>query len=360
MVEKKGDHVPDREVDGEDLQNQDAPITEEALTAVLKDEGMDDETPLSAASHASTDHSDSTSVHPDNGKSGSSPLREGVPEQKGTEPGLESEPTPPSQDMEAVFETVHQLQTLDTLLRKLNFRELILQFGQLQADLEVLHEGVQHLRKMVDEGETLLACVIGNGEPVEGTGIPLSKLNSRLEHLQRTLSVVLNRMLLERKVQGEERDRWLGQMQKAMDAMTRLHEIHRTRMEMIEALNRQVDSPDVSNQQLASAALEFAVYMRELESTPSGAAFEEAFAELEVLRETLDAMKDQPDPTADLPEPEVLEDVMRFLGDLPDLVGEMSALLSNLSSELGGLAEGVRAARPETFAPSSSEILAAK
>lgn len=229
-----------------------------------------------------------------------------------------------SPNVSDVLGTMTRLQELDQILKELNFREMIVRFGQLQAEVDVLRDGLHAIDQILAESRQSFGNLRdGDAKQVQDV------VTGFLDHMEQTTAVL------------EESDRFkmvgksqcLDLISQALDTLKILHEAHVSRLGMAAQLSGLVDS-DASNERLASAALEFAVYINELDVSSEMSQFEQAVTELEVLRDEFQVMQDKADPmiiTEDLGRlKQRVEDIQR----LPQLVGNARQLIERLDGEL--------------------------
>ncbi|MCK5878978.1 MAG: hypothetical protein KAH24_04320, partial [Holophagae bacterium] len=156
-----------------------------------------------------------------------------------------------------VGETVTRLEELDRLLGELNFRELIMQFGRVQGDLELIRYELDTVKKesmRVREAlsQTEHMDIQSGVEPVE----IIRGLRERIYSLADGVRKVISQQEILSTYATSSRGWLLDRSGVALEALERIREAQRARMEMVASLNEMLES-DAPNERLASAALEF-------------------------------------------------------------------------------------------------------
>lgn len=263
----------------------DETITEEAISQVLRKEGSDDqsarpgekgpETQTSDAEATDDDGIKPDAVEPSEIDADDITLAEAAMSDEEPLPEDESQDPVPSESsmqggQEPVTVTVNRLQELGDLLKELNFREMIMRFGELQAELDVLRDGVRQLKSLAlspDAGNTTESEV---------------DVTATLQEAADQMKVAAEQLASFSAWKGDGQQNCIELASQVMDSLETLKQSHTARLAMAADLSDMVES-DASNEQLASAALEFAVFLREIDAAQDLEAFEIAFAELKAL-----------------------------------------------------------------------------
>lgn len=307
---------------GPDTSERNGSITEEALSQVLKKNPKESpEESIPARSDSEEKHSDGNpeEMQPDNSAhsevdADDITLAEGVVSEEDPLPEDESQdPEPQTSNAggdEVVTVTVNRLQELGELLKELNFREMIVRFGELQAELDGLRDGARKLRQLSEQAETGLEdCDPAEKDPEALLLRAVQSMESAAEQLNAVGSWA-----------GEGRRNCVELASQVMDSLEGLKQSHAARLSMASDLSDMVES-DATNEQLASAALEFAVFLREIDAAKDLEAFEIAFAELKALYDDMKKLPAEQDGGDSM-----VSDLKNAVADVRAAAGELSHL----------------------------------
>ncbi len=237
-----------------------------------------------------------------------------------------------------VVQTVTRLEELNRLLGELNFRELILQFGKVQGDLELIRYELDLLRnESLHVQETLSQTeYFENLGKVKPTDL-ISELREKIYGLADSVRHLISQQEILSSYTKNSRGWLLERSGEVLHALGRVRESQRTRMEMVSSLNEMLDS-DAPNEKLASAALEFAVLMRELDG-------EEGLKQLDSLMLEVSGFRDEVEKAenlvlGDVPRLNKLKDNLGLLEEVPNMAGELLSFLTTVLQTLDKIAAG--------------------
>ncbi len=303
----------------DDLQDADAKITEEAISQVLSRDGTvetpeddgreDDDSPATESMDStkqSRDVDEPSEIEPEDMTLTEAAVsdEEPLPEDESLDP--EGDNNQISGGDEVVTVTVNRLQELGELLKELNFREMIMRFGELQAELDSLRDGIRRL-KSLSQGNSV--------EAIEQVDFEVA-----LKEAATRMIAAAERLNAFSAFSGQGRANCVELAGQVMDTLEALRESHAARLSMAADLSNMVES-DASNEQLASSALEFAVFLREIDAASDLEAFDIAFAELKALYSEMQQLG-----TGDDDVEELVPGIRKNAEDLEQVADQLSRL----------------------------------
>lgn len=226
-------------------------------------------------------------------------------------------------EIDQVFGAMSRLQELDELLKDLNFGEMIMRFGQLQAEVDVLRDGLDSIGAILDKSRATFADKTDPSDDLQQV------ITGFLDHVDQTSEA----LEASDRVQSLGKSQCLNLVSQVLDSLRTLHSCHVSRLSMSAELAAMVES-DTPNEQLASAALEFAVYLKELDAPKDLEAFEQAMTELEVLRDEFQVLEERVEPELITEDLDKLKVTVQDMRQLPELVGNARELINNLDQSL--------------------------
>ncbi len=226
-------------------------------------------------------------------------------------------------EIDQVFGAMSRLQELDELLKDLNFGEMIMRFGQLQAEVDVLRDGLDAISGILEKSRATFA---GNPEQTDDME---QVITGFLDHVDQTSEA----LEASDRMQSLGKSQCLNLVSQVLDSLKTLHSCHVSRLSMSTQLAAMVES-DTPNEQLASAALEFAVYLKELDAPKDLEAFEQAMTELEVLRDEFRLLEERVEPELITEDLDKLKVTVQDIRQLPELVGNARDLINSLDQSL--------------------------
>ena len=237
-----------------------------------------------------------------------------------------------------VGETVTRLEELDRLLGELNFRELILQFGRVQGDMELIRYELDTVKKesiRVREAlsQTEHMDIQGDLEPVE----IIRGLRERIYSLADGIRNIISQQEILSNYATSSRGWLLERSGEALESLERIREAQRARMEMVASLNEMLES-DAPNEKLASAALEFAVLMRELDGDEGLEKLDSVIFEMDGFRAEVERAETLV--LGDVPQLEKLKDNLGLVEELPNMAGELLSFLTTVVRTLDKIETG--------------------
>jgi|GEM_PF-2609345 len=237
-----------------------------------------------------------------------------------------------------VVETVTRLEELDRLLGELNFRELIMQFGKVQGDLELIRYELDALRnESTRVHEILTRTDYLRSRDITAPMEIIGEFRERIYALTDGVRKLISQQEILISYARSSRGWLLERSGEALEALTRIREAQRSRMEMVASLNQMLES-DTPNEKLASAALEFAVLMRELDG-------DEGLEKLDSVISDMGGFRDEVEQAESivLEDSPRLEDMKEDLGlveEVPGITGELLSFLATVSRTLDKIETG--------------------
>ncbi len=237
-----------------------------------------------------------------------------------------------------VVQTVTRLEELDRLLGELNFRELIMQFGKVQGDLELIRYELDILRNestRVRETLSKTDYLENNGqvEPIEMIGDFRERIYALADGVRKLIS---QQEILSNYATGS-RGWLLDRSGEALQSLKRIREAQRSRMEMVASLNEMLES-DAPNEKLASAALEFAVLMRELDGDEGLEKLDTVISEMSGFRDEVEQAETMV--LGDMPQLEDMKDNLGLIEEVPNMAGELFSFLATVLRTLDKIEAG--------------------
>lgn len=237
-----------------------------------------------------------------------------------------------------VGEAVTRLEELDRLLGELNFRELILQFGRVQGDMELIRYELDIIKKESTRVREALSQtehmdIQGDLEPVEIIRV----LRERIYFLADGIRNIISQQEILGNYATSSRGWLLERSGEVLQSLGRIREAQRARMEMVASLNEMLKS-DVPNEKLASAALEFAVLMGELDGDEGLEKLDSVISEMDGFRAEVEQAETLV--LGDAPQLEKLNDNLGLVEELPNMAGELLSFLITVVRTLDKIAAG--------------------
>ncbi|PJB77848.1 MAG: hypothetical protein CO090_08035 [Acidobacteria bacterium CG_4_9_14_3_um_filter_49_7] len=237
-----------------------------------------------------------------------------------------------------MVQTVTQLEELNRLLGELNFRELILQFGKVQGDLELIRYELDLVKKEGLQVQESLSQsdYLENHDKVNPMEL-IGELRERIYALADCVRQLISQQEILSSYANSSRGWLLERSGEVLHALGRVREAQKSRMEMVASLTRMLDS-DAPNEKLASAALEFAVLMRELDGEEGLKQLDSVIVEMGGFRDEVEQAE-----TMVLGDPirlDTLKDNLGLLEEVPNMAGELLSFLTMVVRTLDKIASG--------------------
>ncbi|NOY23461.1 MAG: hypothetical protein GXO70_08120 [Acidobacteria bacterium] len=237
-----------------------------------------------------------------------------------------------------VIQTVTRLEELDRLLGELNFHELIMQFGKVQGDLELIRYELDILRNESTRVREALSQTDylenhGQVEPIEIIG----DFRERIYALADGVRKLISQQEILSNYATSSRGWLLDRSGEALQSLKRFREAQRSRMEMVASLNEMLES-DAPNEKLASAALEFAVLMRELDGDEGLEKLDTVISEMSGFRDEVEQAETMV--LGDTPQLEDMKDNLGLIEEVPNMAGELFSFLATVLRTLDKIAIG--------------------
>ncbi|NOZ13506.1 MAG: hypothetical protein GXO69_07635 [Acidobacteria bacterium] len=237
-----------------------------------------------------------------------------------------------------VGETVNRLEQLDRLLGELNFRELIMQFGKVQGELELIRYELDTVKKeSVRVREKLMETECLNFSVETGTVETVRKFRERVSALVNGLRKLVSQQEILNNYVKNSRGWLLERSADALAALQRVRRVQKSRMEMAASLNQMLES-DAPNEQLASAALEFAVLMRELDRDEGLEKLDEVISEISGFHEKVEQAESLV--LNDSPPLDELNDSLGLVEIFPDVADGLLSFLTMVTRTLDTIEKG--------------------
>ncbi len=247
-----------------------------------------------------------------------------------------------------VVRTVTRLEELNRLLGELNFRELIVQFGKVQGDLELIRYELDGLRE--ESGRVWKALsdmgVFEPGREADSSELA-GTLRERMNSLVSDVRELLSRQEILNNYVANSRGWLLERSGDALDALTRIRDAQNARMKLVDSLNEMLES-DAPNETLASAALEFAVLMRELDAGEGVEKLDTVISEISGFRDEVERAENLV--LTDAPDTDGLNESLVLAERLPGMTGELFSFLKTVSDKLKEIEAGWNGAQSDTAA----------
>ncbi len=237
-----------------------------------------------------------------------------------------------------VGETVNRLEQLDRLLGELNFRELIMQFGKVQGELELIRYELDRLREESTRAQEKLAET-GVFDFSEGKAAwdTMGQIREKISDFTAGVRKLISLQEILGNYMQNSRGWLLDRSADALAALQRVRQVQKSRMEMAASLNQMLES-DAPNEELASAALEFAVLMRELDRDEGLEKLDEAISDISGFHDEVERAENMI--LNDMPSLDELNDSLGLMEAFPDAAGELLSFLTAVTQTLDTIEKG--------------------